>query len=282
MDTEAALLRAIIAAPADDLPRLVYADWLEEHPYAPCPACGGSGTTGGRGGAEGNPRCPACDGAGRVDAGRRELAAYIRHHIIGDSLPPHMLDASPDLQWVPPIRGHTRRERTDGIEYLNGDGLNLTLIFRRGFVAEVRAPLAVLVGGECWCRGELSPVYSRLCPVCHGTGTTTGILRELVAAHPLEFVGVTDREPHRVNFLSGRVSWNWYMGTAADAANIPLDLFTRMGGHPFQPLEHPTREDATAAVSAALLNPAREAAGLPPLTARARSTTTPNPSSATA
>ncbi len=28
---ERALLRAVIAAPADDLPRLVYADWLEEH-----------------------------------------------------------------------------------------------------------------------------------------------------------------------------------------------------------------------------------------------------------
>ena len=30
-DTEAALLKAILAAPADDLPRLVYADWLDEN-----------------------------------------------------------------------------------------------------------------------------------------------------------------------------------------------------------------------------------------------------------
>jgi len=28
---ERALIQAIIAAPDDDLPRLVYADWLEEH-----------------------------------------------------------------------------------------------------------------------------------------------------------------------------------------------------------------------------------------------------------
>jgi uncharacterized protein (TIGR02996 family) len=31
MSIPAALLRAILAAPADDTPRLVYADYLEEH-----------------------------------------------------------------------------------------------------------------------------------------------------------------------------------------------------------------------------------------------------------
>ncbi len=31
MDERTALLRAVVAAPADDLPRLVFADWLEEH-----------------------------------------------------------------------------------------------------------------------------------------------------------------------------------------------------------------------------------------------------------
>jgi len=31
---EDALIRAIIAAPADDAPRLVYADWLDEHDEA--------------------------------------------------------------------------------------------------------------------------------------------------------------------------------------------------------------------------------------------------------
>jgi len=33
-DEEAALLKAVCRAPADDLPRLVYADWLEEHDRA--------------------------------------------------------------------------------------------------------------------------------------------------------------------------------------------------------------------------------------------------------
>ncbi len=30
-----ALVAAILAAPADDLPRLVYADWLDEHGAEP-------------------------------------------------------------------------------------------------------------------------------------------------------------------------------------------------------------------------------------------------------
>ena len=44
MTTESDLLKAVLAAPADDTPRLVYADWLEE--YAgdiACPTCHGSG-----------------------------------------------------------------------------------------------------------------------------------------------------------------------------------------------------------------------------------------------
>jgi uncharacterized protein (TIGR02996 family) len=31
MSNHAAFIRAICAAPADDLPRLVFADWLDEH-----------------------------------------------------------------------------------------------------------------------------------------------------------------------------------------------------------------------------------------------------------
>jgi uncharacterized protein (TIGR02996 family) len=47
-DEQAALLRAIVAHPDDDTPRLVYADWLEEHGDAPGPA-GRAGSTPGAG-----------------------------------------------------------------------------------------------------------------------------------------------------------------------------------------------------------------------------------------
>lgn len=60
MDDDPALLAAILADPADDTPRLVYADWLDEHAADPVPCgCGGKPvptpvTTG--------HRCPLCGG----------------------------------------------------------------------------------------------------------------------------------------------------------------------------------------------------------------------------
>lgn len=76
---EQSLLAAILTDPADDLPRLVYADWLEENAgMRPCRSCGGSGTTGGNGGEVGNPACPGCDGYGGLSDGRRERAEFIR------------------------------------------------------------------------------------------------------------------------------------------------------------------------------------------------------------
>lgn len=43
---QAGLLRAVLEEPADDAPRLVYADWLDDHATQdqPCPQCGGDGS----------------------------------------------------------------------------------------------------------------------------------------------------------------------------------------------------------------------------------------------
>ncbi len=39
--TELHLLRGIVAHPHEDTPRLMYADWLDEHAGRPCGNCGG-------------------------------------------------------------------------------------------------------------------------------------------------------------------------------------------------------------------------------------------------
>jgi uncharacterized protein (TIGR02996 family) len=76
-DTEAALLRAILLDPADDTPRLVYADWLEETAeQAECPTCDGCGEVDG-GPHDRDGPCPNCTGSGRVSDGRRERAEFI-------------------------------------------------------------------------------------------------------------------------------------------------------------------------------------------------------------
>jgi uncharacterized protein (TIGR02996 family) len=79
-DQDAAPFVAAIAdAPGDDLPRLIYADWLDEHAGAvACRGCDGTGQTGHGGVRFGAKDCPACRGTGRVSDGRAEHARLIR------------------------------------------------------------------------------------------------------------------------------------------------------------------------------------------------------------
>lgn len=72
-DDEKALRRNIIANPDDNLPRLVFADWLEERGRkVPCPVCLGCGTV--SDGCE----CFLCLSSGRVDCEFTRRAAFIR------------------------------------------------------------------------------------------------------------------------------------------------------------------------------------------------------------
>jgi uncharacterized protein (TIGR02996 family) len=71
------LLRAILDAPEDDAPRLVYADWLDEHagPVA-CDYCGGRDQCPkGDGTFDEHWHCPRCDGKSN---GYAERAEFIR------------------------------------------------------------------------------------------------------------------------------------------------------------------------------------------------------------
>lgn len=81
--THAEFVAAICAAPAEDTPRLVYADWLEEHePGPPCSHCKGEGVfrgghvkCDGRGIHDGRweEACVMCKGAGHLPNPRAEF-----------------------------------------------------------------------------------------------------------------------------------------------------------------------------------------------------------------
>lgn len=83
---ETCLLAAILAAPDDDLPRLVYADWLEENAgTVECWRCKGTASIVTRYDNDEGPivpgtrrKCDRCSGSGRVSDGRRERAEFIR------------------------------------------------------------------------------------------------------------------------------------------------------------------------------------------------------------
>ncbi len=88
-------IRAVIAQPDDDLPRLIYADWLEEH----------AGQVAGA--------CPTCHCTGLVSNGNAERAAFIRVQCELAGLPSGPLYIDPDSpeQRAALTRAETLRRR---------------------------------------------------------------------------------------------------------------------------------------------------------------------------
>jgi uncharacterized protein (TIGR02996 family) len=195
---QAALLASILAAPKDDAPRLVFADWLDENgegeraefvrvqvelarydemTFAECRAC----------------ECPDGDYPHADDCPRS---------------PKHPLrEREWELWGYLPVRHGVLRRFSDGLPgwavLLNGDkGNGLTnnypwAIVRRGFVAEVRLTAAAFLGGPCGrCEGR-----GTVCLTCR-TGVDHGSDPAPSAPAP-----ATRRAWPRHS--SGRSRWNW-------------------------------------------------------------------------
>jgi uncharacterized protein (TIGR02996 family) len=189
-----ALLAAILARPDEDTPRLVYADWLEENGqggyagfvrdtvwmaanHTDCPVLMADLKSG-------RPVPLRCGSCGYCRTRRRAEQFYGRH------------------PWLDVYSYAVCFEPTpfDG-EIPTGPGL--TLVVRRGFVDEVRAPLAALF-----------PATKRL-----------------FARHPVTAVSVTDREPH----ADGPRTFEWVGSPRVSHPPmppyaLPVDLRRFLGG----------------------------------------------------
>lgn len=160
------------------------------------------------------------------------------------------------------------------------------ILVRRGFPAEVRGPLAWLLGGECGvCGGrgyrfEQTPaqrgttrVMELRCPACSGTGRTPGHLAGLVRKWPIEKVVPVGAEP---DLIGDHPQCCWLEdrpGLAHAPALLPTPVFDALdsgeledGGHEWSERFgytdrwriFPTRDAALAALSDAALALAKE------------------------
>lgn len=262
------LLRAVLLDPADDLARLTYADWLDDR--------GGPGDAGRAEfvrvqcelarswpthsdlSHQGTSLCPGCT-LRRQD---RDLFMAHGRDWFGFPADGH-LAAITDTRWV---------------------GVEQSWFVRRGFVAEVRLPLAVLFGGPCGrCGG--SGLSEREyhgatdddggCPDCSGTGTTPGVAADLFARQPVTRVVLTDvSATYFTPTIYEPEVYGWYDRGRSDytgflpESDLPTHLYRLLP--PGMPDYHrmysahfyPTAAAARDALSAACVSWGRSLAGL--------------------
>ena len=211
--------------PEDDLPRLVYADWLEERGQGP------------RSEfirlqielARWSPDKAPAEGHEALRVRERELlASHAANWLLPSPTPFPPVVADPEQTgWG--LKAQTR----PGDRYIPVE-------FRRGFPDKVFCTLADWWGGECGrCGGagrlswaEVPPSPSRapndpLCDSCHGR-SATAIGPAVVRSHPVEAVRLTDKSPH----WNGR-AYCWFVrgrsrpsDDVPEAAELPEPLVT--------------------------------------------------------
>lgn len=299
-----ALAAAVLENPASDAVRLVYADRLDEVAVETwCARCNGSridpneswqplaGT---------RLKCRDCAGSGRTSDGNAERAEFVRVQVElaalsadrggdGRTWKPEELKrrdalrrrekaliADHWLNWLAELSlCKTWRHPKDALAWeFVGTEPDLTVTFRRGFVASVTLPCGAFIGQPCdRCAGQGSyhttvTRESRVdhsCEDCGGSGRTPGLAARLFAVAPVEKVTLGDREPRQL----GDGHWIWVGAWPQVASAVPPELRAIMDARVAEerrPLPwYSTREDALGWLSAAAVAFGRAAAGLPPL-----------------
>lgn len=246
-----ALLAAVRASPADDLPRLVLADWLEE-----------------KGEAERAEFIRV-----QCELAKHPEPIYAKEQHDTSESPSHWCDY---CRWQEKTYSLSRRERQiweankclwwgerEAIHYLghereDADGQypeSPKTFASRGFIECVSGPFSALAGGECGrCNSRANAINPHPgCPDCV-SGLVAGILPELVRSNPVAEVVLTDREPYA---SSEGEHWWIHAGPWSDNPNtIPGDIWRLMATGELGRLTadtFPTADAAKAALSAALL-----------------------------
>lgn len=229
-------LRAIVQSPDDDLPRLVYADFLEE-----------SG-----------------------EAAEVARAHFVRVQCELDKCP-HLQITKPWCEIRNRREALSAMESELLLKYdLIWFPLTLKIKWHRGFVSEIHLPLTTFLGGRCEnCEGEgrietgfRENSYGP-CPDCGGdfeptyepgdlgyypgTGQRPGLGRIIAEREPVEKWVLTDREPQ---LMTGG-EWRWARVIRDELNSYPQGLPRELIPATYVNWMHPTRESALDALGEA-------------------------------
>lgn len=255
-----ALLAAVLTDPAADLPRLTLADFLDDQ--------GESDRAEFIRVQVAASRDDGCD-HGELDRWGGDLSAVVtdchscdlwrQMYRVFDDWPRADLPAAVERWWCESGWWHWPDER---------DTSHVEVMYRRGFVVEVRCTLAAFAGGPCGrCRGSgrvsgYDRNASERCPVCDGTGRTAGIAADLFRRHPVERVALTDRVPAHWTAIGH--PYGWVRVPENVPAWLPEPLYRLLWPDGIQQ-GYPTVDAAWDALSAACVAYGRSLAGLPRL-----------------
>lgn len=178
-----ALLRAILAHPEEDTPRLVYADWLDEQPTlnGSCPKCKGDGIVRGLREKPHAPdfgwwECQPCRGRGSIsDTSDRDRAELIRYQIATGV---ELTATGGPCAWS--IKGTSRELPLSCWRAANAflsEPLPMRFTISRGFVSHIELPAADFLDHAA----------------------------DVFAAHPVTAVRLSDRIPHVYEGI-----FNWF------------------------------------------------------------------------
>lgn len=143
-------------------------------------------------------------------------------------------------------------------------------VWTRGFISEIRLTCAEFCGHQCErCNGS-GTLYAHSfhppCRLCSGTGRIDGVARALFSAHPITRVVLTDKKPLIVNAMESHnsVSFVWFSGPVLSRTS-PNHLPDPMSYH--CRAFYKSESAALDALSDACVSYGRSLAGLPALEA---------------
>lgn len=260
---EADLMQAILRDPYADLPRLVYADWLDEHGY---------------------PK--------RAEFIRVQIE--LANHERGNGVPAywkamrisHNKCQNPGCSpWCRSLQ-RSNELSVNAFEWFDfPPGLAPgSISWSRGFVDSVSLPMARLMGGPCErCGGfgvhEHDPGDGEMdCFHCNGSGTLPGLVDTIGSRWPVTEINLTDREPVPSHWLDSPGQVYWPNDRARTEGGLPRELWNspqicelivgtgeRRDGVTHRAKLFPTSAAALSALSDAAVDLLRERAGLPGL-----------------